>query len=203
MAKTYFERAYGLTTQDQIDDLYAAWAQSYDAEVGANGYATPRRCADALSLYLSPSLPVLDIGCGTGLSGAALRAAGFDTIDGTDPNPAMLVQAHKRGVYRHISQTDLADPYPFKPGLYAAISAIGVIGSGAAPVDVLFQSVNALAPGGLIVFSYNDHAMACAEFPAAVATLLAQGIAEQIFCEYGPHLPAKNVRSVVYVLRRR
>jgi len=53
-----------------------------------------------------------------------------------------------------------------------------------------------------MVFSFNDHALKLPEFPAAVENAVADGIAEQVFAEEGPHIEGLGSRSVVYVLRR-
>jgi len=37
----FFPKAYGLKTQDDINDLYDEWADSYDEEVEENGYVSP------------------------------------------------------------------------------------------------------------------------------------------------------------------
>ena len=80
--------AYGHKSGTEAVEFYDDWADSYDEELGALGYVTPKRCAEALiSVGADPSQPILDIGCGTGVSGAALKAAGFQKIDGVDPSP--------------------------------------------------------------------------------------------------------------------
>ena len=52
-------------------------------------------CAEALVRYCEGGQrPVLDFGCGTGLSGQALRAVGFEVIDGVDwSSPAAISDA--------------------------------------------------------------------------------------------------------------
>jgi len=55
-------------------DVYADWAESYDADVTERGYVTPARIAEALMpLLADDDRPVLDYGCGTGLSGRGWR----------------------------------------------------------------------------------------------------------------------------------
>ena len=54
--------------------------------------------------------PVVDLGCGTGLSGEALRAAGFADVDGYDFSEGMLALARKKNCYREIINTDLSQP---------------------------------------------------------------------------------------------
>lgn len=115
MAEKFLDRAYGASTPEENKAMYDAWAASYDAEVGENGYATPGRLARALFRFLpDPGEPILDYGCGTGLSGLALKLAGFELLDGIDPSPEMLDRARKTGAYRSLSLLDLAMPPPLR-----------------------------------------------------------------------------------------
>ncbi len=201
--KNHLARAYGLDTQAETNAFYSDWAATYDAELTASGYATPARCAAALEAHApAPDIKVLDIGCGTGLSGAALRAAGFSNVTGSDVNPDMLARAEERGVYRAVWQADPDAPFPFDVGDYDAISAIGVIGRGAAPIGVLEGALAKLATGGLCIFSFNDHTLEDPSFEAAIARETDSGRFALRFREHGPHIPAKGLDAVVYVLER-
>lgn len=202
MTQKFFDRAYKITSQSDTNQLYDDWAASYDKEVGQYGYATPKRCAEALAKFLDLDASILDFGCGTGLSGAALRATGFKRIDGSEINSEMIKLARDRGVYRHLFDGDIDTPFPFGVGTYDAITAVGVISSGAGPASLLAIALQQLSPNGLICFSFNDHALEEPSFPAAVQSAIDTGLAEQLFCEYGDHLPEKGVGSNVYVLRR-
>ena len=80
----FLDKVYA-NTSDDTRDLYAQWSTSYDQEVAENGYATPSRAAKALASHVEDlSTPVLDYGCGTGLSGIALRKVGFSNLHGID-----------------------------------------------------------------------------------------------------------------------
>ena len=194
---------YDLENQEETDAYYSSWAATYDEELTRNGYRTPQRCATALARAVSLDTKVLDVGCGTGLSGEALAAEGFTDIVGQDVNAEMLERARDRDVYRDLWVSDLDDPFPFESGTFGAITAIGVIGIGAAPASLLGESLDALAPGGHLVFSYNDHALATPEFSDALVEVVTNGIAEQLSAEHGPHIDALGSFSTVYVLRRR
>ncbi|MEK6204583.1 MAG: methyltransferase type 11, partial [Amylibacter sp.] len=75
--KDHLSRAYDLSSVDETQKFYSDWAATYDAEILENGYATPERCAKALAGFApEQDFAVLDIGCGTGLSGKYLAAAG-------------------------------------------------------------------------------------------------------------------------------
>jgi hypothetical protein len=136
----FLEQVYNLASQDDTDSYYSRWAATYDDELTRQGYRTPSRCADALRDFVALDAPVLDIGCGTGLSGSAFAAVGFTNLTGTDVNAEMLAVADAAGIYRASWVTDLDDPFPFSVGTYAAIAAVGVIGVGAAPASVLTSS---------------------------------------------------------------
>ena len=198
----YLRNVYNLATQADTDAYYTQWADSYDDELTRQGYQTPRRCAEALRRFVAPDAAVLDIGCGTGLSGAALAAAGFTDLAGTDVNTEMLNVARAAGIYRRTWVTDIDDPFPFAGGTYDAIAAVGVIGIGAAPASLLRRSLEALAIGGHMVFSYNDHALELPEFTDALTDAVSSGLAEPEFTEHGTHIEGLGSMSTVFVLRR-
>ena len=73
---------YKYKSNKQTQDLYEKWYISYDDELKLNNYATPQRCAEALRKYIrDPNSYILDIGCGTGLSGQEILNVGFNNID--------------------------------------------------------------------------------------------------------------------------
>lgn len=181
--------------------VYADWAESYDAEVGARGYRTPDRVAVALAQFADPSALVLDFGCGTGIGGAALRKAGFTRIDGTDVTMQMLEKANARGIYRktwHSTPDDMG----FGRGDYSVIAAIGVISLGAAPAETLDHVVEKLPTGGLLVLSFNDPTIADQSYQLALQAQVSSGRAEVLLREHGPHLDDVGMGSDVIVLRR-
>ncbi len=202
--KDHLSRAYGLEKVKDTQDFYSDWAATYDAEIQENGYATPLRCAKALAGFTpDQDLLVLDIGCGTGLSGQVLAETGFTRIEGCDINPDMLEIAKSRNIYDNIWLEDVRKPMNFEDGLYDAITAVGSIGIGAAPVETLYKMLAKLKSGGMAVFSFNDHTLEDRTFEAALANHLDCGAYELMFKEHGDHLPGKGIKSTVYVVRRR
>ena len=172
-------------------------------KVGGEGYATPARCAAALAGCMEDlTRPILDFGCGTGLSGLSLKLAGFTAIDGLDLSAEMLEGARAKGVYRHLSQIAPGASLLHTPGEYAAITAIGVIGAGAAPISVFDTLMAGLAPCGRLVLSLNDHTLEDPRNEAAVTACTDTGRARLLFREYGDHLPGIGVKSNVYVLEK-
>ncbi|WP_187430041.1 Trans-aconitate 2-methyltransferase [Roseobacter fucihabitans] len=203
MAQGYLDKVYAARDPDHTRSLYDDWSGSYDAEVAKNGYATPGRCAEALAKYSKDQTqPILDFGCGTGLSGLALKLAGFAEIDGVDLSQEMLDHARAKRLYRHLQAIEADAPLPFKQGTYPAIAAIGVIGAGAAPISLLDRLLHALGPGGMLVFSLNDHALEDRANEGRINEWTDCCAAHLLFCEHGPHLPGINLNSNVYVLEK-
>ena len=203
MTDTFLDKVYDARDAASTRKLYDDWSGSYDSEVTGQGYATPGRCAAALASFTDDfTAPILDFGCGTGLSGDALTAAGFKTIDGLDLSQEMIDQAAQKGIYRSLNRIDADGTLAFAPGTYSAIAAIGVIGAGAAPVSMFHVLMNALASGGKLVFSYNDHALEDPAYEAALCEWVDCGAATLLFREHGPHLPGIDLKSNVYVVEK-
>ena len=197
----FLDKAYQARDAASTRALYDDWAASYEAEVAENGYATPARCAEALKAHSADrAAPILDFGCGTGLSGLALKLAGFEVIDGVDLSAEMLASARGKGVYRNLQQIEADADLPRTD--YSAIAAIGVIGAGAAPISVLHLLMRALPAGGKLVLSFNDHALEDPANEAGIAEWTDCGAARILFKEHGAHLPGINLGSNVYVLEK-
>lgn len=189
------------SVQDTVA-LYQDWATSYEKDVKEAGYATPGRIALALSQHADLTKPVLDFGCGTGLSGLALLAAGFVRVDGTDITPEMLERARAKNLYRKLWQGSPDERPQIFPGDYAAITATGVISLGAAPPETLDILLECLDAGGLLAFSYNDATLQDQSYTDKLTSVLASQTAHLLYENYGPHLPKKDMNSSVYVLEK-
>ncbi|MEL6839924.1 MAG: methyltransferase domain-containing protein [Pseudomonadota bacterium] len=182
--------------------VYADWAETYDDDVTKRGYHTPRRIADALKNIAKPDQHILDFGCGTGISGAALKQAGFAQIDGTDITAEMLKKAAARGIY---DKTWLSQPgeLSFGRGAYPIIAAAGVVSLGAAPPETLRTLTGKLTTGGLLALSFNDPTLADDSYIDALGAEVANGRVEVIFREHGPHLDDVDMGADVIILRAR
>ena len=202
MADRFLNIVYDHSVADSRD-LYAKWSNSYDSEVLSNGYVTPQRCAKALAQFSSDlKTPVLDYGCGTGLSGEALRAEGFTTIHGYDISKEMLALADEKSIYNVLKCFDPDKGPEIAAGMFHAIAAIGVISVGAAPPSTFDLIFDLLAPKGLFVFSFNDHALADPSFEARFKEYTDSARVEILFKEYGDHLPGAGLKSNVYVTKK-
>lgn len=203
-ARAGLATAYTIESPEEAKPFYDDWAERYDDEVEGSGYITPKRCAEALAQHASlPWAPVMDLACGTGLSGVALRAAGFECIDGFDLSEEMLARAREKGVYRELAVADLSKPLEIEAGKYQNAAAIGCVSPEYMPATVIDRVLETLPSGGCFVFSVNDHAAKDGTIKGRINDLVDCGVADFLFSDYGDHLPEIGMGSTVYVLRKK
>lgn len=198
----FLKRVHGLSDVKTVIDHYDAWSDTYDTEITENGYALPERIAEAAAQVMTDrTQQVLDFGCGTGLSGAALAAQGFATIDGMDVSADMMARAEPKAIYRALTLADPNTAPPIAKGAYPLIVACGVIGSGAAPLDVLDTLASCLNTGGKLAFSFNDKTLADPAYSDRVRAHTQNGF-DLIFEKRGTHLPGIDMKSTVYIVEK-
>jgi predicted TPR repeat methyltransferase len=187
---------------DQTREVYRDWAATYDTDVTARGYRTPARIAAALKTILTrPDIRVLDFGCGTGISGAALKSVGIGSIDGTDITQEMVDLARDKDIYNTL-WVGKPGQVPAAAGTYGAIVAAGVISLGAAPPQTLDLLVRALTSGGILALSFNDPTLVDGRYDAALTQQITDGRLRALFREHGPHLDDMQMGSDVIILER-
>jgi predicted TPR repeat methyltransferase len=151
------DRVYAAGNETELADAYAAWASDYDRETAELGYCLPFLITSWLARYLPPGRhPVLDAGCGTGLSGPYLRALGYDHVEGFDMSPDMIALAASRNCYAEIKQAQLGRRLPYEDGRFAAIISSGVFTEGHAPAEGLRELARITTKGGHVIFTLRD-----------------------------------------------
>jgi predicted TPR repeat methyltransferase len=160
------------TPEAQVLSLYDVRSRFWDQETF---YFAPSLVADGLRRHAPHArLDILDIGCGTGLVGVAVRdLAG--RLDGADLSPAMLEKAEAKTVYDGLFQADLMSCMAGRADGYdAVLAAATLIHFG--DLQALFQAAAlCLRAGGLFVFTLFPHeAGAGTDYAVAANTRLAQ-----------------------------
>ncbi|MDN2565717.1 class I SAM-dependent methyltransferase [Aquibium sp. A9E412] len=169
-------RVYAADSRDALADAYGDWAAAYDRETAALGYCLPYLATAWLARHLPADAgPLLDAGCGTGLSGPYLAALGYRPIEGLDLSEAMLAHAAERGVYARLVRAALGEALPFEDGRFAGFLAAGVFTQGHAPAAAFDELVRATRPGGIGVATVRDRLVEEAGFGATFAALEAAG----------------------------
>lgn len=148
----------GSTSSGQLKQIYDDWATNYDDNLKSWDYRAPAHAARMLSGTIPANSVVLDVGCGTGLTGQALRAAGFTgPVDGVDLSPASLKKAEERDVYRTLSPVDLqALPLPLADDCYDAVLCVGVLTYVPESENVLREFARVVRPGGSVLVTQRD-----------------------------------------------
>lgn len=202
-ASYFLDNIYKTDGGESMRRYYDDWADSYDKDLRENDYRTPGRCAGVLAAHLDDKdAPILDFACGTGISGVALKEAGFRAIDGTDISDGMLDKARAKGAYRDLFCVDPDAGLDTGGRQYRAIVAVGAIGAGAAPVEYIDAALAHLESGGLFVVSLNDHTLEDPKFEARLTQAISNGQFEKIIAEDGPHLPEIGLGARVWAVRR-
>lgn len=136
-----------------LSQTFDASSKRFDEMILSLGYQVPVLIAEALQRHLGDpagTLEILDAGCGTGLTGLALRDYA-QNLTGVDLSLGMLQQASRRGIYNRLDQAELtayliAQPHHFD--LIGFGELFNYFGDLQAPLQAAAGSVK---PSGLIV----------------------------------------------------
>ncbi|MDP1604250.1 MAG: tetratricopeptide repeat protein [Legionella sp.] len=142
------------TCPEYAANLFNNYALYYDEHLQKYlHYAIPNQIVAVLdALSVEKVAHVLDLGCGTGLSGQALRDIS-QQLDGVDISSKMLEHARAKGIYDHLIEADAltflkdtAEHY----GLIVAADVLPYFGE----LNDLFEAVKArLNPPGYFIFT--------------------------------------------------
>jgi SAM-dependent methyltransferase len=127
------EGAYALHTPEDNRAYYARLAAAYDTDFAEGlGYVYPAAVANAF-FEIAPAGGgrLCDIGCGTGLVAAHIKARHPDiVIDGVDISAEMLAAARQKGLYQNLYEVDLTADISQLPADYAAVISAGTFTHG-------------------------------------------------------------------------
>ena len=146
------------------------FAPGFDAHLRELRYRMPEEIARLLGARATEVLDILDLGCGTGLCGVALRNQKRRLV-GVDLSPKMLHYAADRGVY---DETHVGEVHAFMratpdASFDAIVAADVFIYIGA--LDELFEhAARILRPGGWFAFSTEEWPTATTRFATPAAT---------------------------------
>ena len=159
-AHVALDSVYGAGSPEALGDAYAAWAASYDSETASLGYLLPFLIAAWVTRYVPAGEgPLLDAGCGTGLTGPQLRALGYHDLVGLDLSDDMLKVAAGRQAYGELKKAMLGGPLPWPDRHFRAFFSTGVFTNGHAPASGLHELVRITKSGGHAIFTVRDQVL--------------------------------------------
>lgn len=195
---------------DENAESYDAWATDYDRELAEWGYESPAVAAGLLKQHLEgfETARILDCGCGTGLTGAALRQAGATgEVIGFDASRSSLETAATKKVYDRLDYADLNTPLALADGSVDGILCIGVLTY--LEEEAIFREwLRILRPGGVVVFTSRDDFWASRGIASLLKLLEADGLWAPLHISAPmPYLPgnpefADKVRAIYGVFRK-
>jgi predicted TPR repeat methyltransferase len=177
------------SSTDEVAALYDEWADRYDTDLDALDYDVPEKIAAMLLRCGSIDGEILDAGCGTGRSGAALRAVGALSVLGTDVSAASLVVAERKGFYSETLAIDLKQKLPFANDRFAAAISAGVFTYLGDPEPVLKELIRVVRSAGVIIFSQRTDLWEMFDCKSIVKRLVDAGLCEADVSTAQPYLP--------------
>lgn len=136
-----------------VRHLFDQFAPDYDQRmIGTLGYRAPQilRALAAMVMPGREGLAVLDLGCGTGLTGAAFEDMAA-RLDGVDLSPAMIEKARARGIYGSLAVADIeSGGGGAEYDLLVAADTLVYLGDLA---PVFRGAARRLKPGGMFLFT--------------------------------------------------
>jgi predicted TPR repeat methyltransferase len=154
-------------TETYVRRLFDQYAARYDTALTERlHYRGPALLHDAVEAVMRAAAhplrlgSMLDLGCGTGLGGAAFRP-NVDWLVGVDLSPAMIAQASTKGLYDRLVTADLTDFLADEAGdrgtFHLVLAAdVFVYVNDLAPIIAGIARV--LAADGLLAFTVETHA---------------------------------------------
>ena len=146
-----------------VRTLFDDYSSYYDsAMLDSLGYRAPahlRSLATRVMPNAAPPMRVLDLGCGTGLSGEAFKdLATGGRLDGIDLSPGMIEEARRRNIYSDLIVDDFETALA-TPGLsYDLIIAADALIYHGDLKPVLSGAARRLDPGGFCLFTVEKMA---------------------------------------------
>ena len=167
----------GTSDPREVADRYDAWAQSYDDDLTSWSYQAPTVVAETVITRNPAAGSALDVGCGTGLVGRALRARGFvGQILGLDISRASLEIAEQCGAYDSLERADLQQRLAFADDSVDAVVCVGVM-TYLPDVEAVWREFARVArPGGLLVVTQREDLWQTRQCQAVADRLQNEGV---------------------------
>ena len=142
-----------------VRTLFDQYAPRFDRALADLSYAAPALLREAITQHATRFGTMLDLGCGTGLAGAAFRPH-VDWLVGVDLSANMVDEARRKGLYDRLHVADIQSFLAAQRAAHAAFhlviaadvfAYVGDLPGACAAVAAV------LAPSGLFGFTVETH----------------------------------------------
>ncbi|MEZ5854706.1 MAG: methyltransferase domain-containing protein [Hyphomicrobiaceae bacterium] len=184
------QHSFTRPTPDELRRVYDGWANEYEKNlVDDLGYHAPELVAEAATRFFTGiDAPLLDIGCGTGLTGLAVRRHGDWPLHGLDISPEMLEIAREKGIYEKLLLANLNEELEIPDNTYAGAISSGTFTVGHVQAEALAEISRVLAPGAPFAFTVHSDIWDASGFPDTIERLEAENRIELVEKEEKHHL---------------
>jgi predicted TPR repeat methyltransferase len=167
----------GTSDPGEVAGRYDDWASGYDDDLASWSYQAPAVVAEIVVSRQRTAGLVLDVGCGTGLVGRALRDRGFaGQILGLDISQESLEIARRSGAYDSVEHVDLQQRLPMQDDSVDALVCVGVMTYLPEVERVWREFARVARPGGLVVATQREDLWEPRECRAVVDRLHSEGV---------------------------
>ncbi len=186
-------RASERAPSDYVEKLFDQYADRFDAHlVGTLNYSVPEKLVALLRPFFDPKTErwrILDLGCGTGLSGMALAPCARELV-GVDLSARMLEKARDRHLYHRLEHLDLVTMMRGEPvSSYDVVLAADVFVYFGRLDELVDEARRLLRSAGLFAFSVESLDALVGEAPAQDAP------------DYQLNVTGRYAHSIAYLSR--
>lgn len=151
------KRVISAKNADEVKAGYREWAAEYDKDLNELGYMAPALAVRMLhELVEDKGARILDAGCGTGLVGELLQAAGYTNTHALDYSQAMLEQAEGKDIYESFTCADMNKTLELPDNSYDAVICVGAFTYGHVTPDAFAEIIRITKPGGIFCFTVRE-----------------------------------------------
>lgn len=198
----------GSQKSEEVTDYYNNWAKTYEDSVKSWNYQSPEYATRLLKKYSTIEGTICDAGCGSGLTGVALKEGGFGSIVGFDLAPDFAEVAKGKNVYEDVHIVNMHErPFRYEDNEFAGLICIGVLTYVENVPDVLRELARITKPGGMVIFSHRSDMVDDPEFQKKLKSIETDNIWKEVFVSGPePYLPGNKdfsdkIKVIYYAYR--
>ena len=205
-AESYYHDLADHREKDSVANHYDKWADDYEEVHATTGLLElNKNCTNTLAKYLvGKDLDILDVACGTGLTGEYLHKLGYTRIDGVDGSNNMMKKAHEKKIYASLKQGRITrtESLPCSPNTYDGIICVAAIARNAIDMEYALRDfVRISKPGGIVTYTINHEGL---PFMEEHGKLMQDGTIEMLYLQrinYVKGVIGKDLKCYLCVIR--